>query len=56
MTDKNGAVQKAEEFLAYCKANPDYRFWQALCNWSGAAFIYMTSPDGKQVDTWHLRD
>ncbi len=35
-------------FIAYCKENPEQRFWQALRNWSGYAFIYgsdMTPPN-----------
>jgi hypothetical protein len=31
-------------FVAYCKAHPDERFWQALRNWCGKYnFIYATS-------------
>lgn len=29
-----------ESFIAYCKAHPDERFWQALRNWSGVPFLY----------------
>jgi len=28
------------DFVAYCKANPELRFWQALRNWSGYHFIF----------------
>ena len=32
-------------FVAYCKANPGLRFWQALRNWSGFNFVCVrTSP------------
>jgi hypothetical protein len=27
------------DFVAYCKAHPELRFWQALRNWSGHSFI-----------------
>ena len=27
-------------FVNYCNNNPDLRFYQALRNWSGWAFIY----------------
>jgi len=27
-------------FTAYCNEYPEQRFWQALLNWSGFAFIY----------------
>lgn len=43
---------KSEElltsFIAYCKEHPTERFWQALRNWSGYAFIFgsdMTPPN-----------
>lgn len=32
-------VTLAEEFLAYCKAHPGMRFWQALLSWSELPFI-----------------
>jgi len=28
-----------ESFTAYCVANPDQRFWQALTNWSGLPYV-----------------
>lgn len=30
------------DFERYCAKHPDERFWQALRNWSGFAFIYGT--------------
>lgn len=32
--------KELESFTAYCKANPNQRFWQALGNWSQYNFIY----------------
>ena len=29
-----------DSFIKYCKRNPEQRFWQALRNWSGYAFIF----------------
>ena len=29
-----------DSFIDYCKKHPYDRFWQALRNWSGYAFIY----------------
>jgi hypothetical protein len=29
-------------FVAYCKANPSQRFWQALRNWAGFGFVYVS--------------
>ena len=37
-TSKNGKV--LQSFIDYCVAHPEYRFWQALRNWSAAAFIF----------------
>ncbi|HXQ38133.1 MAG TPA: hypothetical protein VN843_29280 [Anaerolineales bacterium] len=38
---RNSAV--LEDFVAYCKAHPQLRFWQALLNWSGLPFIITSS-------------
>jgi len=29
-------------FVEYCKEHPDYRFWQALRNWTGYNFVLLT--------------
>jgi hypothetical protein len=54
------------DFVAYCKAHPQERFWQALRNWVGASFVLVSSfgPMGNhcnrkyQEDTfsWERRD
>jgi len=44
-------VQYAESFLAYCKANPDLRFWQALLNWSRMPFILISGLTAPEVNT-----
>lgn len=31
------------DFIKYCEANPGLRFWQALRNWSGSEFIYVSN-------------
>lgn len=38
MNSKNMAVLL--DFVEYCKAHPQERFWQALRNWSGHNFIF----------------
>jgi hypothetical protein len=38
-------------FVAYCYANPSQRFWQALRNWSGAAFILYVENRGYQAQS-----
>lgn len=44
-----------ESFTAYCKENPDQRFWQALRNWAGVAFILTTDKleGGELHDTFY---
>lgn len=37
--NKNQAVLK--QFVAFCEANPDLRFWQALRAFCGANFIFV---------------
>ena len=32
--------QILDDFVAYCTAHPQERFWQALRNWSGYSYIY----------------
>lgn len=58
-----------EEFIKYCIANPELRFWQAIRNWSDQDFIFfgnatnrrgkgiLTEVDGQKVhleDTFHF--
>ena len=38
MTNKN--IKLLKDFKKYCVKHPEQRFWQALRNWSGFAFIY----------------
>lgn len=30
------------DFIYFCQANPDLRFWQALRNWVGSNFIFLS--------------
>jgi hypothetical protein len=41
---------KLTSFIEYCHANPTMRFWQALRNWSGYAFIF--GSNGNQFDDY----
>lgn len=47
-----------ESFAAFCRANPEQRFWQALRNWSGHAFIFVASdyPRTAQEAYWDGKD
>lgn len=42
-----------KSFTDYCRANPSQRFWQALRNWSGFAFIKGVYADGTEHDTFY---
>lgn len=46
------AVFLASDFLRYCEAHPDQRFWQALANWSGQRFIWAGERYESATDTW----
>ena len=45
-----------DSFVAYCEANPDQRFWQALRNWCGWHCIYVTNVNVDEVDTAGMYD
>lgn len=36
------AEQLANDFLNYVKTHPNERFWQALRNWVGCGFIFIS--------------
>ena len=45
------------DFVKYCEANPEQRFWQALRNWSGNNFIFVCndpSGEGEVEDTFYF--
>lgn len=44
-----------DDFTTYCRDNPDERFWQALRNWSGQAFIW-ASKSGSDFDKSKPKD
>jgi hypothetical protein len=42
---KKGDVMNKEtlnDFVKYCEENPKQRFWQALRNWSGFKFVWVS--------------
>ena len=46
-----------ESFVQYCKENPKQRFWQALRNWSGFSFVWVSNDyilDGDLRDTFYF--
>ena len=40
-------------FTAYCRLNPDMRFWQALRNWCGWPFVLVSDGGERTVDTFY---
>jgi hypothetical protein len=60
MTSKNIAI--LNDFIHYCIAHPEERFWQALRNWSGfkGIFVCNCSPDeadsGTIYDTFYFEE
>lgn len=38
--NKNSELLKS--FVAYCEAHPNERFWQALRNWCGWSFVWVS--------------
>ena len=38
---KNSDLLK--EFVSYCEAHPEYRFWQALRNWCGKPYVIVSN-------------
>jgi hypothetical protein len=37
-------------FVAYCKAHPEERFWQALRNWCGWHFVYVSDKVSYEIN------
>lgn len=48
---KNAAL--LESFTKYCREHPEYRFWQALRNWSNATFIKYVDQEMNEIDTFY---
>lgn len=47
-------------FVAYCKANPSQRFWQALRNWAYGIpkqhvvnFVFISRDGNEMIDTFY---
>lgn len=47
-----------DSFVAFCNEHPEYRFWQALRNWCGWPFVYVSDSLIKTVsgDQTRVRD
>ncbi len=42
------------DFVCYCIQHPDERFWQAIRNWSGYAFVEVTEDSPYKEVREHL--
>ena len=45
-----------DDFVAYCKANPNLRFWQALNAWSGKGVLLVDLENLTNNDWLRLND
>ena len=55
--NKNEKVLK--EFVKYCEKHPEYRFFQAIRNWLGIGFVYVSDeliPDAEDTFFWEEKD
>ena len=53
---KSRNKKSLESFAKYCKENPEQRFFQALRNWYGIAFIGISSDREHWKDTFYLEE
>ena len=44
------------EFAAYCKANPELRFWQALCGWAQVGRVLVQDGITNTQDTFYWEE
>jgi len=54
---KNQNEKVLKDFIKYCERHPEYRFWQALRNWSGFNFILgsiLPSGSNSSFDTFYF--
>jgi hypothetical protein len=42
--------EQLKSFIKYCEKNSNERFWQALRNWSGNDFIYISNVLRDDID------
>lgn len=52
ITDEDRNGKTALDFYIYCRRNPQLRFWQALRNWSGHAFVFVSDKQKPTYENW----
>ena len=45
-----------DDFVKHCEEHPEYRFWQALRNWSESSHIFMGEIDLMTFEPIDLKD
>lgn len=45
-----------DDFIKYCEAHPEQRFWQALRNWARVAFVSVSKDGNFYEDTFYWED
>lgn len=50
MANRNSEV--LADFVAYCEAHPDDRFWQALRNWAGVGYVIVQGMPPQDTFYW----
>jgi hypothetical protein len=58
-TQNTRSRKPLSSFIRYCVTHPNERFWQALRNWSGYPFIYVSNQPpgnvhGRMTDTFNF--
>jgi hypothetical protein len=57
---KNKNKKLLLSFITYCFLHPEERFWQAIRNWSGAAYIFIGDKLSTEIqggrDTFYFED
>ena len=46
-------IKLLKDFVKYCQEHPNQRFWQALRNWCGYAFILVKNHKEELKDTFY---
>jgi len=44
------AIDRAKEFLEYCRHHPEQRFWQALRNFTKYGFVYVSEQNHSDIE------
>ena len=52
-TPESKNAHTLKSFTDYCVANPEMRFWQALRNWSGYHFLFVSDSHGIPAQPLH---